>query len=298
MRWSRGTTWRGFQQISLYDALAFAIRESIRGDLVAKSQSIAFTFFLSLFPTALVIFTLLPLLRLDIRLLDTLEDAIYRALPGQSATVAMELIRDIVTRPRGALLSLSFVLAVYFSSNGMMRLMHSFDRSDYAHTFRRRRMVRSRLVALALTLGLSVLLLGSLLLLTLGNAGILWLTVRHSLPISSRILLGTLQYVGFLVFVYTGIAGVYRYGAATRRRFQFFTPGAFLATTLVFATSLAFATYVDQLDNFNQLYGSIGTVIVFLLWLQLNILWILVGYELNVAIAVVSTSKRIKDAAG
>lgn len=292
MDWAKSTDLWGFRDISLYDVLMFCIQEIRRDNIVARSQSIAFTFFLSIFPALLVIFTLLPLLPIDVRIVDTLEDNIYRVLPGQSGSIAMELIRDILTRPRGALLSLSFVLATYFSSNGMMRLMRSFDKRAYKSTFRRRNLVRSRFIALGLTLGVSILLYGSLLLITAGNSIVLWLADRHGLPLSTRIWLGALQYLGFLIFVYTGIAGVYRYGAATYRRFPFFTPGALLASLLILATSLAFAIYVDRLENFNQLYGSIGTVIVFLLWLQFNILWILLGYELNASIAVVSDQRR------
>ncbi len=292
LTWSKKTSWRGFEEISLYDAINFLIKEIRRGDVVAKSQAIAYSFFLSIFPAILVLFTLLPLFHLDGRIIDPLEENIYRALPGQSAAVAMELIRDILTRPRGALLSLSFVLAIYFSSNGMMRLMMSFDKSDYSHTFRSRKNLRSRLIALGLTLGVTVLLVAALLLITVGHTVINWLTDRYDLPISSRILLGVVQYFAFFAFVYTGIAGVYRYGAATHKRFHYFTPGSFLATFLVFATSFAFATYVDRLGQFNQLYGSIGTVIVFMLWLQFNILWILIGYELNASIAVVRDTQQ------
>jgi membrane protein len=70
------------------------------------------------------------------------------------------------------------------------------------------------------------------------------------------------------------------------RKFQFSNPGAFLATTLSIVSSLVFAYFVNNFGQYNQIYGSIGALIVLLLWLQINAVILLIGFELNTSIAV------------
>ena len=291
--WTRSNTWHGFASLTFYETAEFLIAELRQDDVVAKSQSIAFTLFISVFPGLLVIFTLLPYLPISISVIDTLEDYIYSVLPGQSSQLAMALIRDILERPRGGLLSLSFILGLYFSSNGMMRLMRAFDKASYRHTFRERSLVRTRIRALLLTVTLSAQLIVSLVIITYGERFSYFVGEAVGLQVGSRWVISSVQYAFIAVFIYVGIAVVFRYGAATVKRFPFFTPGAFLATGLILLTSAGFAIYINNLDSINKLYGSIGTVLIFLLWLQFNILWILIGYELNASIAVMYNVKRM-----
>jgi membrane protein len=89
-----------------------------------------------------------------------------------------------------------------------------------------------------------------------------------------------------IVLFYSGISLLYRYGPALKHRMRFFTPGATLATILSLATSLAFSYYVNQFGTYNRFYGSLGAIIVLMLWLQINAMIILIGYELNASIIV------------
>ena len=296
--WTQGQSWRGFASLTLYETLEFLVSELREDDLVAKSQSIAFSLFISIFPGVLMLFTLLPHLPIDVTVVDTLEAYIQDVLPRDSSDVAMELIRDVLERPRGGLLSASFFLALYFSSNGMMRLMRAFDKASYRHTFLERSTWQTRLIAIALTIALSVQLVYSLLLITLGAPFSAYLQEALGLGLSSKAVLLVGQYLLTGAFIYTGIAVVFRYGAATVRRFPFFTPGALLATLMILATSIGFAVYVHNLDSLNKLYGSIGTVLLAMIWLQFNILWILIGYELNASIAVMRSVRTMERTEG
>ena len=296
LSWTKRTSWHGFASLTLYETFEFLVSEMREDDLVAKSQAIAFTLFISLFPAVLVVLTLLPYLQLDVETVRSLEPYVEDVLPGESTALAMDLIDDILRRQRSGLLSISFVLALYFSGNGMMRLMRAFDKASYRHTFLKRSLVQTRLLAIALTIWLSFQLLLSLGLVTLGSRLTRFLQEVFSLDVGSQTLIAIVQYVLTAVFIYTGIAIVFRYGAATVRRFPFFTPGAFLATFLILLTSLGFAVYVNNLDALNRLYGSIGTLLLAMIWLQLNILWILIGYELNASIAVMRSVRTMEDA--
>ncbi|MEL6274746.1 MAG: YhjD/YihY/BrkB family envelope integrity protein, partial [Bacteroidota bacterium] len=88
----------------------------------------------------------------------------------------------------------------------------------------------------------------------------------------------------------------YRFGAATYQRFSYFSPGVTLAAILSLLTSVAFSFYVDgfnRYDTYARFYGSIATIIIVMLWLQLNSLILLVGFELNASIAVNRDLKAI-----
>jgi membrane protein len=86
---------------------------------------------------------------------------------------------------------------------------------------------------------------------------------------------------------------IYRYGSSTRRKIPFFNPGAFLATVLSLLTSWGFSFYVDNFGSYNKVYGSIGTLIVIMVWLQLNCLILLIGFELNAGIAVLRDRRKM-----
>ena len=298
VKWTQKQSWRGFASLTLYETIEFLISEVREDDLVAKSQSIAFTLFISVFPGVLMLFTILPHLPIDVSVVDTLEAYIRDVLPGETSALTMELIRDVLERPRGGLLSLSFVLALYFSSNGMMRLMRAFDKASYRPTFLKRSTLQTPMIAIALTVALSIQLILSLLLITLGAPISAYLQRALGLAVGTEAALLLSQYLLTGAFIYTGIAIVFRYGAATVRRFPFFTPGALLATVMILATSIGFAIYVNNLDSLNKLYGSIGTVLLAMLWLHFNILWILIGYELNASIAVMRNVRSIEEAEG
>ena len=210
---------------------------------------------------------------------------LYDLLPGEAADIAYAFIQDIGTRPRRGLLSVSFLLALYFSSNGIMAMMQTFEK-EYHYTYRQRNIIKKRLIAIGLTFSFGLLLVGSVFLIILGTAALDFIRAYFQIGAAYDLGLTILQWFSIAAIMYSAIAITYRYGSATIRRFQFFSPGSILATALCLLTSLGFALYIENFDSYNKLYGSIGTIIVFMLWLQLNILWILIGYELNAGIAI------------
>ena len=293
VRWAKRQRWPGFEDVSLFDTVVFVVHEARLNDIAVRSYSIAYTLFISLFPAVLVIFTLIPYLPLYGMVEESLQVYLYDLLPGEAADVAYDLVLDIGTRERTGLLWLSVVLALYFSSNGMMAMMRSFEK-EYAQTYRQRRVLRKRLVAIALTLSFGGLLIAAAVLTAVGTAALDIAMRFYDLGDNYALALRTVQWLAITTFLYSGIAITYKYGSALTTRFRFLSPGAILATLLCILTSLAFAIYVNNFDSYNKLYGSIGTVIVFMLWLQLNILWILIGYELNAGIAVKRDLKRAR----
>jgi len=297
IEWSKVRSLPGFFKTPIYDIAVFVYEETKRFDLFTRANSIAFSFFLSLFPSILMVFTLLPFI-LNIAMAywpelahfnTILDEEIQRIMPGQAGEMLFTFIYDITSQPRVGLLSFGFILAIYFSSNGMLAMMQSFEKSYHNTTFKQRSALKKRIIAIGLTGVLGSLVIASVLLIILGNQILYWLSDLIRLAGLSVLGVAMLRWAVIVCLFYFGIAFLYRYGAATYRRFPIFSPGTTLATALSLLSSWAFSFYVDEFnryDSYAKFYGSIATIIIVMLWIQLNALVLLVGFELNASIAI------------
>lgn len=293
LEWSKKSSLPGFFAVPVYDVIIFLLNEIRHFALVTRANSMAYSFFLSLFPSLIVLLTLLPFITDYFlafipegeSLMQELEYQINLVMPGNAGDMLFGTIQDITTRPQTALLSIGFLLAIFFASNGMMAMMRSFEKA-HVQTFKKRPPFRKRMISIALTGLLGILLLASAVFLILGNYIIQWLSDFIRLDWFGSVSVSILRYVVIVLLFYSIIALIYRYAVPYKKRFAYFTPGATLATTLSILSSIAFSFYVENFNTYNKLYGSIGTIIVIMLWIQLNCFIILVGFELNASIAV------------
>ena len=296
LKYSKENSFIGFHGVPIYDVIVFVYHETLRDDLFTRANSVAFSFFLSLFPSLLTIFTLVPfaLNALEVwypglkNFQSTLDEEISQVMPGQAGEFVLAFVQEITNSPRLGLLSFGFLLAVYFSSNGMLALMQAFDKS-YVKTFKRRNWVKKRLIGAGLTLLVGLFIVSSTVFVIMGDFIIYWVAEALNLGNITAFFLGLLRWVVMLSLYYITIGTLYRYGAATIKKFSYFSPGVTLATVLSLATSVAFSFYIDGFDRYDtyiKFYGSIATIIIVMLWLQLNALILIIGFELNAAIAV------------
>jgi membrane protein len=296
VHYAKHNSFIGFHGVPIYDVVVFVFHEVQRDDLFTRANSIAFSFFLSLFPSILTLFTMVPFI-LDFFTIwfpelnnfnTILYEEIKQVMPGQAGDILFGFVQDITNQPKFGLLSFGFLLAIYFSTNGMMAMMQAFEKS-YVKTFRRRNALRKRLVAAGLTLQVSLFIVASVVFVILGGNIIDWLSGLLNIGDFTSFLFNLLRWVIMLVLYYVSIGSLYRYGAATFQKFSYFSPGVTLATVLSLLTSVAFSFYVDgfnRYDTYTKFYGSIATIIIVMLWLQLNALILIIGFELNAAIAV------------
>ena len=293
LNWSKQKSFPGFFGVPIYEVVIFMYQELKSSSLTGRANAIAFSFFLSLFPSIIVLLTLLPLFtQIFLQYIpegDHFFEVLYREIkfimPGNAGDMVFETIEDLTTRPRNGLLSFGFILVIFFSSNGMMAMMAGFEKS-YLKTFKKRGPVRRRVIAIGLTFILGFLLIASVVLIILGNFIIGWLSDYINLDWFGAVSLSVLRYAIIFLLFYSGISVLYRYGASVRKRISFFSPGTTLATLLTLLSSKVFSYYVENFAAYNKLYGSIGTIIVLMLWIQFNSLFILVGFELNASIAI------------
>lgn len=269
-------------QVPLYDVLVFFIKEIRKSDLTMRASAITFSFFLALFPGTLFIFTLIPYI--PIENLDMIILTFFKEVMPDSAYEAVQTtIFDIVNKQQSGLLSFGILMALYFSTNGLNALMESFNKSY--DIFESRSFLYQRAMALFLTLSeFGVLVIAVVLI--LGGSFMIDLLVGYGLVKVSYIavLLRIMEWIIILALVYIGISLLYYFGPAVSRRWKFFSIGSVVATLLFIITSTGFSYYINHFGTYNKLYGSIGTLIVIMLWMYLNSIIILVGFELNAAI--------------
>jgi len=204
-------------------------------------------------------------------------------MPKSAYETVKETVEDIVTRPRGDLLSLGFILSLYFSTNGINSLMEAFNNTY--HTIESRSVFRQRLISTLLVFILSVLLIISIGLMTVGPV-ILSVFIPEKILESAfySFFIWLLTWLVTIATLFFAISFIYYLAPAKRRDFRFISAGSSLATLLVIITTLGFNFYVDNFGSYNILYGSIGTLMIVLLWIYFNSLSLLIGFELNASI--------------
>lgn len=253
-----------------------------RDSILIRASSISFNFFVAIFPSILVIFTVIPYIpvpNFQTALLATLNDV----MPENVYVLLSETIEDIVTREQGGLLSVSIILSIYYASRGVISLMNAFDKA--LPTFRKRNFINNQLVAFKILLLLFLLLVVSVTLFIGGERiikGVMHLI--HAEDSTTYFWFTTIRWFSVLVIIYFSIALIYYFGPATHNRWRFFSAGATLATILSIISSLIFSWLIDQFGQYNRLYGSIGTLLVLMIWLNYNSLSLLIGFELNSSI--------------
>ncbi len=296
VEWSKTHSLPGLLRIPIYNLVQFIWMETRRDDIVTRANSMAFSFFMAVFPSIIVLISLLAFLPWRMDFFGTLQSAIQEVMPGNAGKLVFGTVEDLLRKTRGGVLSFGFVLAIWFSSNGMLSMMAGLEK-DYETVFRRRTGFEKRVIALKLTALLSGILFSSMLFVVLGN------TILHFVFELFRV--GWLAKMAFFFFrwvvvgalFFGGISSIYRFGAPTRKRVPFLNSGAVLATVLSILSSLGFSFYVDNFGNFNKVYGAIGSLIVLMVWIQLNCIILLIGFELNAGIAVIRDAKRREVAA-
>lgn len=288
----------GFDGIPVFDVFQFFIAEIRANSLPTRSKAIAFSFFLAIFPALTFVFSLIPYIPYFSEMDDKILEFLRQVLPNKETysfikSFIQPLLKDLARHKRGGLLTGSIFMVVFLTSNGVMAMMSSFDKS-YDH-YKKRNAIHSRLVALQITVLLVILFIFSLGLVILGQDILAF--IFDSLKIKSaftHLLLNFLRYALILLMFFLGISLIYYYGPATKKKYKFISTGATVATVLSILVSMGFSYWVSNFNKLNVIFGSIGTIMLLMIWLNLNAFVLLVGYEINASIFY-NTTLRVKE---
>jgi membrane protein len=192
-------------------------------------------------------------------------------------------IFDIVMRQNTGLLSLSFVLTFFFSTNGVSAIMDGFNQTW--HAIETKSWWQQRLAAMFIMISLSLLVIVAISLITTGSHFIKWMLEHEWIQGDFTVtMLLIMKWVIVVWLTFLSVSLLYYYAPAERRQYRFFSPGSILATSLLIIGTLAFNYYIQNFSRYNALYGSIGTLLIFMLWIYFNALILLIGFELNASI--------------
>ncbi len=282
IRFSKEVRIPGFDGLPLYDVTAFFVKGLQEGWLSLRASAVAFNFILAIFPGIIFLFTLIayiPIEGFQEQLLSMMEVL----LPKSVFDSVNDTFADIITRQRGGLLSVTVISTLYFATTGLHTLIDSFN-TTY-HTIESRPYFIQRGIAVLLTLILTVFTLIAIGLIIFGQIGMDF--IREQGWIEDDLLsfsLNLARWVIILGLIFFAISVLYFLGPAKQTKWRFFSAGSTLATVLVVITSVGFSYFVENFGQYNKLYGSIGTLVIVMLWMFFNSIALLIGFELNASI--------------
>jgi membrane protein len=277
----------GFQQLPVYDVLMFFIQQVNRVGLNERAAAISFNLIMALPASLLFLFSLIPYFpqakKMELQVLALFKDI----APNSATYFFIKDILDGLLDKHVGIFSFGFLLVLFYASNAMMGVIRTFDKSIEE---KKGYFMHQRWRAIRLTLLLIVLVVVSISLLLLGKNELIYVlkNVFH-FKRSERIFWwnGT-RWVTIIALLYFGIAFVYKYAPSLKKRWKLLSPGAILATALTLLTTLLFSYWVNHFAAYDKVYGSIGTVLILMLLIYFNSLILLIGFELNVSITVLT----------
>lgn len=284
---SKNTSLPGFRGIPLYDVVMFFFQQVRTVGMTERASAISFNLVMAIPPAIIFLFTLIPLLPISEDFEQGLYGLIRDVVPGEENNAnIIGFLQDFINKPRNGLLSFSFVLSMFFSSNAMMGIQRSFDKNYIG--FKKRKGFQKRVAALKVTFIIYILVFISVMMLVAQGK------VLNLFDLSSgvkKIIINTRWVIVILLFFYC-ISYIYKHAPAVHKKWRLINPGSILATVLMLGMTLLFSWWVSRFGTYNQFYGSIGTVLILMALIFINSLVLLIGFELNVSI---TSLKKIAD---
>ncbi|MFQ3240135.1 MAG: membrane protein [Olleya marilimosa] len=274
----------GLEGLSLYDLIELYIIGIARGALTARASAIAYSFFMALFPFLLFVIIVIPYIPIEDFQTDFLVFLESILPPTTSDFFSDNIFNNIGGNQNGGLLSSVFLLSIFLMANGINALFSGFENSY--HDQLTRNVFKQYFYALGIALILSFLLIITVAVLGYFNIYVIDNLTNHGYIAKRQVSIwSTLaQYGFFVVMVYIATAVLYYFGTAEGKSSKFFSIGALFTTILILVTSFLFGVYIENFAQYNELYGSIGALLILLFYLWLNANILLLGFELNMSL--------------
>ncbi len=273
------------QGISLYELLNFYISGLITGALSYRAAAVSWSFFMALFPFALFILNLIPYIPIQGFQEDFLG-FVAQAVPPNTYGAIENIIDDILNNSNSGLVSWGFILSIYLMTNGVNAIMSGFETSQ--HIVIKRPYFRQYFVALCISLLLTLILIMSVSAIIVSEV-LIQKTILQDLvesKISNRLsLIQASRYMFALIMIIFTIAVLFKYGIKQTRKRAFISVGTIFTTVLILIMSYFFGIWVVKFSKYNELYGSIGTLLIVMFYLWINCMILLLGFELDASIA-------------
>jgi hypothetical protein len=277
------------QQFSLYDLLELYTIGIVRGALTYRASAISYSFFVAIFPFLLVVLNLIPYIPIN----DFQHDFwvfLDNLLPPGTHRFFEDIFMDIAGKKRAGLLSTVFILSIFLTTNGINAVFGGFEYSY--HVVNTRGVVRQYFISMGVAMLLVVLILFSV---------IFWLAFEYIRGMrifeffeGNPYFFPLVKKIFFIFITYLSVSILFHFGSP-QKGMRFFSAGSFLTLVLFILTTYGFGIYIQNFAQYNQLYGSIGALLIFLLYIWLNATILLLGFELNASLMKLHLSVKSED---
>lgn len=282
----------GFEGLTLYAVGNFFLDGLKQGALTTRGAAIAFRLFLAFFPAILVMLSLIPLVPI-VDFQDNLFAAIQQVLPGDTFALFEQTIADLILNKHNQVLSASFLVGLFFASNSINAILSGFNGS--VNLENKGGLLKTRLFSLGVLFVMALVVVICMALITLSEVifdyGFAQVEMTEGL---AQFLVSSVRYIIIITLIYSVVTLLYNVGNLDMKKFKFFSAGAMLTTVFFLLTTIGFAIYLNNFGNYNELYGTLGTLVVLLVWLDFNCLILLLGFELNASISKATLLSDVK----
>lgn len=279
---AKSISFRGFDGVSILHVIKFFFSGLKNGFFAVRASAIAFNFALAIFPTMLFLFTLIPFIPVE-NLQQELFNLIKDFLPQNAFQYFESTLISVVMVKKIGVFSIGALASLIFSTNAVHVLIQSF--SNTYHSIDTRKWIATRIVSTFLVFTIFILIATSVLLITFGQFFLTKLVELEILKMNfTYYLIYASKWVVIIALFFFSISFLYYFAPANKSQWKFISPGSTIATFLALLTSLGFSYFVNNFGLYNKLYGSIGTIMVILLWLYFNSIALILGFELNASI--------------
>ena len=278
----------GLQGMSLYDILEMYIIGIVEGALTTRASGIAYSFFMAIFPFMLFVLTLIPYIPIE-GFQESLINFISEILPPKTFEAVDSVILDIINKKQSGLLSFGFIVAIFLMTNGVNAIFGGFEYSY--HVKEARNFLRAYFLSMVVSLIMALFLL-----VTVALTGfyqiMLDAMIKKQWIEDETFWLQLGRGALFVLMIFTVVSILYRYGTKSGKYSRFLSPGSVFTTLLSIVTFYLFGYYVNEFAQYNELYGSIGTLLILMLFVWLNAIILLLGFELNASIFVLRQKRQ------
>jgi membrane protein len=271
----RQIKFKGLYGFSLYELFRLYLTGLLKGSITTRAGSISFSFFMAFFPFVLFVLNLIPFFPIE-NFDQIFLGLIESLIPKESSNFFHEIFIDINSNKRTGLLSTTLFLSIILIGNGVNSIFSGF--SDSYHIEFSRNFIKQYLYAVMVGLILVLVVLFA----TIFSIFFDFLITKNIIVISFVFFL--LKYVFLILIALVSFSSLYFFGTVQGRNLKFFSPGSVMTTLLLLLSTYFFGVYIDNFSNYNELYGSIGAVIIMMLFIWVNSISLLLGFELNVVI--------------
>ncbi len=272
----------GFEGMTFWDLWETYSRGIVKGAFASRASAISYSFFMALFPFILFILNLIPFIQID-NFQEEVLLFVNDLLPTQAAGAFDNIFNEIALQENSGLLTIAFLSSIFLMTNGVNAIFAGFEGSFHAEN--NRGFIRQFAVSLAVSMLLVIFLFIAVVITGVVAYWIAELRAENFMTEDSlTVWLGVIQYIVLVFMLFTFVCTLYYTGTREGRDTRFFSIGAVVTTVLIVLFSYLYGIYIENFSSYNEIYGSIGALLILMVYIWLNANLLLLGFELNASL--------------